>query len=190
MTKEQLSDKIRAALTPLVEDFVAQPSPGANATEEQRVAIERRRQSVRESLGEDDPAYKAASEVLDESLRNLSVSNASQKKENLRLVAEALVVVTNGLRVPVKLKPKGETRSSAAAQKTDGRRNRKSSETLAEETAAVLKALPRASAAFVPKSDITEKVGFDPTSALLKLKREGNAVSNGRRGAGGGWRKA
>ncbi len=193
MNKEQLSDKLQAAIHPLIEEFIGQPSPGASAKEEERAAVEKRRENARKSLGEEDPAFRAANDVLDQLLEALQVSSTDQKKENRRIAAEALIHVTNGLRLPVKLKPKSETGGrkpgGRAGTAADGRRNRKTAEVLARETAAVVKALPRAAAAFVPKSDITEKVGFDPTSALLKLKREGVAVSNGRRGSGGGWRK-
>ena len=194
MTKEQLSDKLQSALTPIVESFVKQASPAASAQEDQRKAIEERRENARKSLGDDDEAFRAANSVLDRQLDELKVSDADQRKENRRLAAEALVHVTNNLRLPLKLKPKNAAGTPGAGGKAgtanDGRRNRKSGEVLAREVAAVVKALPRAASAFVPKSDITEKVGFDPTSALLKLKRTGEAVSNGRRGAGGGWRRA
>lgn len=191
MTKTQLAEKLRSALEPILTDFVAQPSPGASANEEQRKAIEQRRENARKSMGEDDPAFQAASKVYDEELDGLKVSSAQQHQENRRLAAEALVAVTKELRVPVKLKKKSESGGPGGRAGTalDGRRNRKSPETLEKEMAAVLKALPRASASFVPKSDIAAKVNFDPTSALLKLKRLGDAASNGRRGTGGGWRK-
>ena len=193
MTKTQLIDKLRSAVEPILTDFVAQPSPGASANEEQRKAIEQRRENARKSMGDDDPGFQAASKVYDDELDGLKVSTSQQKKENQRLAAEALVAVTNELRIPVKLKKKSESGAAApkgrAGTERDGRKNRKSPETLEKEVAAVLKALPRATAGFVPKSEITKKVGFDPTSALLKLKRLGDAASNGRRGTGGGWRK-
>lgn len=193
MNKEQLTDKLRVAISPLIEEFSAQPSPGSAANEEKRKAIEERREAVRKSLGEDDPAYRAASDVLDQALDGLKISDAHQRKENLRIAAEALIHVTNTLRLPVKLKTKTESGLSGggkAGTPGDGRRFRKTAKMLAEETTAVLKALPRSGSAFMPKGEINEKVGFDSTSALLKLKREGQANSNGRRGSGGGWRRA
>lgn len=192
MTKEQLSDKLRAAISPLIEDFSAQPSPGSSANEEKRKEIEERREILRKGLGEDDPAYRAASDVLNQALDGLKLSESQQRKENLRIAAEALIHVTNTLRMPMKLKTKAESGLGAASKagtSTDGRRFRKTAKALAEETAAVMKILPRSNAGYMSKGEINEKVGFDATSALLKLKREGEANSNGRRGSGGGWRK-
>ncbi len=198
MTKEQLIDSLSKTITPLVDQFASQPSPAARQAEEERAKLEQQRTSLAKALEEGSPAYNAAAAAIEEQLKGLKVDDRTQRKQNLQLAAEAVVVVANMLRVPVKLrdtgsnaaKPASASASASATGGGGGKRTRKSNAQMEQETNAVLKALPGASRGFVSKADIADKVGFDPSSALLKLKREGDAESNGVRGAGGGWRKA
>lgn len=198
MTKEQLSDALLRALQGPVEEFASQPSPAAKEAATKRAKLEADREKLAKVLGEDSPGYGPAVEAIDSQLKSLKIDDRTQRKQNLQLVAEALIFVTNTLRIPVKLKDTGPARApaaTAAARATDGTastkpRTRRSPEAMQREAAAVLRVLPGAGRAFISKGEIAEKVGFDPQSALLKLKREGDAQSNGVRGAGGGWRKA
>ena len=195
MTKEQLIDALHKALQGPVEEFSAQPSPAAAAAETQRTQLEADRENLKKVLGEDSPAFGPAVTAIDEQLKSLKIDERTQRKQNLQLVAEALIVVSNMLRVPIKLKDTGPVPTKPQAAKTASgdaptkTRTRKSSEEMERESNAVLRALPGASRPYISKGDIADKVGFDPSSALLKLKREGDAESNGVRGAGGGWRK-
>ncbi|MEM8783445.1 MAG: hypothetical protein AAGE65_11400 [Planctomycetota bacterium] len=187
MTKEQLIDQFSKSIGPVVEKFAAQPSPAAAELGDQRKKLEKQKADAGKVFDEGSPAYNAAVAAIEDELKGLKIDDRTQRKQNLQLAAEALVVVANTLRVPVKLKDTG--RSSAAAAGS-GKRARKTNAQMEQEATAVLKALPSSKRDFAPKANITEKVGFDPQSALLKLKRDGLAESNGVRGAGGGWRKA
>lgn len=196
MTKEHLIDALSKTLTPIIEEFAAQPSPAAQLADEKREKLESQRANLGKALEEGSPAYNAAVSAIDEELKGLKIDDRTQRKQNLQLAAEAMVVVTNTLRVPLKLKdvnpPASSSAKASAAGSTTptGKRARKSTAQMEEETRAVYKALPGASRDFVSKGFVADKVGFDPSSALLKLKRDGEAESNGVRGAGGGWRKA
>ncbi len=197
MTKEHLIDTLSKTLTPIVEEFAAQPSPAALKAGEDRDKLEQQRANLGRALEEGSPAYNAAAAAIDEQLKGLKIDDRTQRKQNLQLVAEATVVVANMLRVPLKLKDTSPPASAAAAKTATpgspaapGKRTRKSTAQMEQEARAVYKALPGASRDFIAKGEIADKVGFDPSSALLKLKRDGEAESNGVRGAGGGWRKA
>ena len=191
MTKEQLIDSLSKVMTPLVEKFAEQPSPDAAAQDDHRKELETKREQLAKLLGEGSSTYAAASADITDQLKSLKVDSRTQRKQNLQLAAEAVVTVANMLRVPLKLRDTGTGRSASASKvSSGGKRARKSNAQMAQETAAVLKALPSAKKDFVAKGVITDKVGFDPQSALLKLKRDGEAESNGVRGAGGGWRRA
>ncbi|MEM1097986.1 MAG: hypothetical protein AAGH92_04280 [Planctomycetota bacterium] len=192
MTKEQLADQLSKSITPVIEKFAAQPSPAAAELGNQRTSLEKQRADAAKVLDTGSAAYSAAVAAIDEELKGLKIDDRTQRKQNLQLAAEALVIVANTLRVPVKLKDTGRAaaKSSSGAFSGGNKRSRKSNAQMEQEAAAVLKALPSAKKDFVAKADIADKVGFDPQSALLKLKRDELAESNGVRGAGGGWRKA
>ncbi|MEM9752515.1 MAG: hypothetical protein AAF916_03940 [Planctomycetota bacterium] len=192
MTKEQLADQLSKSITPVIEKFAAQPSPAAAELGNQRTSLEKQRADAAKVLDTGSAAYSAAVAAIDEELKGLKIDDRTQRKQNLQLAAEALVIVANTLRVPVKLKDTGRAaaKSSSGAGSGGNKRSRKSNAQMEQEAAAVLKALPSAKKDFVAKADIADKVGFDPQSALLKLKRDELAESNGVRGAGGGWRKA
>ncbi|MEM7578212.1 MAG: hypothetical protein AAF328_12150 [Planctomycetota bacterium] len=190
MTKEQLADQLSKAITPVIEKFVAQPSPAAANVEAERVNLEKQKAGAAKVFDTGSAAYTAAVGAIDEELKGLKIDDRTQRKENLQLAALALVSVANTLRVPIKLKPATGKASSGSSAASGGKRTRKTNAQMEQEANAVLKALPSAKKDFVPKSDIANKVGFDPQSALLKLKRDDLAESNGVRGAGGGWRKA
>jgi hypothetical protein len=194
VTKEQLADQLNKAITPLIEKFIAQPSPEAADSDEHRSRLEKQKSDAAKVFEEGSAALNAAISALEDEIKGLKIDGRTQQKQNRQLASEALIVVTNSLRLPVKLKNtgRGAGRSASASGSAggSGRRSRKTNEQMEQEANSVLKALPAASKDFVPKATIADKVGFDPQSALLKLKRDGYAESNGVRGAGGGWRKA
>jgi hypothetical protein len=193
VNKEQLGTDLLKKLEPMVEQFASQPSPRALEAREKLAEIEEKKAGAAKLLGEGTAAYKAAVRALEEDEKACKVNESFQRKQNLQLFAEALVYVCNHLRVPVKLKDAGGPTQSAGKSSGGsggGKRTRKTAEAMQQESDAVLKALPSASGKYVSKADIETKVGFDPTSALLKLKRDGDAESNGMRGSAGGWRKA
>lgn len=189
MTKEQLADQLSRAITPIVEKFAAQPSPAASELSDQRAALEKQKTDAAKVFDENSAAYAAAVSAIDDELKGLKIDDRTQRKQNLQLAAESMVIVANTLRVPIKLKTTG-SKASSSSSGGGGKRTRKTNAQMEQEANTVLKALPSAKRDFAAKADIADKVGFDPQSALLKLKRDGCAESNGVRGAGGGWRKA
>ncbi len=194
MTKEQLIDQLHQAIAPTIEKFAAQPSPEAAQFDDHRKKLEKQKADASKVFDEGSAAYNAAINAIDEELKGLKVDDRTQRKQNLQLAAEAMVTVGNMLRVPLKLRDTGKITAKAGkwtgSSGGGGKRTRKTNEQMEQETQQVLKALPGSKKDFVSKSEIAGKVGFDPQSALLKLKREGEAESNGVRGAGGGWRRA
>ncbi len=192
MTKEQFGTDLMKKLQPMVEQFVSQPSPRALEAREKLAEIESKKAGLAKVLGDGSPAYKAAVRVLEDEEKNSRVNESFQRKQNLQLVAEAMIYVANELRIPLRLKDSGGPSAPASKGKvgSTGKRFRKTAESMKQESDTVLKALPASNGKFVSKIDLQEKLGFDPTSALLKLKRDGEAASNGMRGTAGGWRKA
>lgn len=110
------------------------------------------------------------------------------RARRLREVAEAVVIATNNMHLPLMLKKAGKASGS-----TGGGHNRMSSADMGKACSAVVKALPSKSGKYLPKGEIAKKAKLDGatvTAALGKLKRDGEAASNGMRGQAGGWRKA
>ena len=104
--------------------------------------------------------------------------------------ALAVLIVTNGLRLPLQIK--GSAPAEAKAVKADraeagGKRmSRASMRQLLEN---ILKAFPTDGSA-IGISELAEKVKAsvsDTRSAILRLKRENKVAPNGARGRGGAW---
>ena len=75
----------------------------------------------------------------------------------------------------------------------DGGNGRITKEETAKRTIVILGALPARNQQFMPIARIVKQTKMDGVqikAGLTKLKREGQVVSNGMRGAGGGWRRA
>ncbi len=184
MSKEQLTDQIRDAISPLVERYAAQKSQRAIDMEKQAEEIE----LMRKKLGEDSPAYKALQGAID----MLEADPGADRKQRLEDASLAVVAAGNDLGLKLRLR----RQPGRTAGKTSGRRTRMSSADSADMAEKVLGVLPPPSTKTekcMSKEDIAQKTGIDSSklqSVLLRLKREGKAESNGKRGLAGGWRRA
>jgi len=198
LTKERLVDLLRPAMKDPIDQYAAQKSAAATKAEADRAELEK----VKAQLGADSPA---AAE-LDRAIKSLEHDPGTDRKARLREAAIAVVAVCNELGVPVEVKkPRSATGSGAAStaslsaeegKKSGGKRKRTSPAEIERLSQLVRKSLPPAStsdARCKTIEDITNETGLskdEVRSALSKLKREGDAESNGFRGPRGGWRKA
>ncbi|MEM0913096.1 MAG: hypothetical protein AAGB29_11770 [Planctomycetota bacterium] len=194
MTKERLVDLLRPAMSENVEKFSSQKSDKALQAEAEIAKIE----SLLSGMAEDSPARAE----LERATQTLAYDPSDDRKSRLRDAAIAVVTICNELGVPVEVKkpkaaPAATGGATAPADKAAGGKRRRTSPAEIERLAVtVRKALPPAStsdARCKTIEDIAGDTGLSKDavrSALSKLKREGDAVSNGFRGPRGGWRKA
>lgn len=194
MSKERLVDLLRPEMGDRIEKFASQKSDKALEAEAEIAKIE----SLKSTLGEGSPALAE----LDRAVQALAYNPADDRKARLRDAAIAVVAICNELGVPVEVKkPRVSAASSQApaapaAKPAGGKRRRTSPAEIERLSQLVRKALPPAStsdARCKTIEDITADTGLskdEVRSALSKLKREGDAESNGFRGPRGGWRKA
>ena len=83
--------------------------------------------------------------------------------------------------------------AAAKPSHKDGGNGQITKEETAKRTTAILGALPARNQKFMPVAELAKRTKMDKVqikAGLTKLKREGHVVSNGMRGAGGGWRRA
>lgn len=187
MTSNQLVNQIRKAIKGPVEEFLKQPSEAAKEQETAKAQIEKAKQELAKTLGgKDNSAYKAAAASLDAEAKNTGVDGRSEQAARRREAAAALVEAAGDLKLPVRIKPNKKTGKPGRPR---GSRKRMTAAEMAGAVDKIHKALPDKKSEFISKSELAKKVGFDPSSVLLKMKRDGTAVSNGRRGVGGGWRR-
>ncbi|MEM9294647.1 MAG: hypothetical protein AAGA57_02505 [Planctomycetota bacterium] len=187
MTREQLADRLSDMLKPVVERYADQKSAIALRAEAEIQKIEQ----LKATLGEDSPAVAK----LQEAVEMLDYDGTSNRKARLQEASFALVHAANSLGLKVQLRAAGKGRGRAPAA-PGAKRTRMSRADIASAADAILKTLPPKNTGddnCKPKSEIADDTGLPASavdSALLRLKREGRATSNGRRGAGGGWRRA
>ncbi|MEM6333794.1 MAG: hypothetical protein AAF823_10700 [Planctomycetota bacterium] len=195
LTKERLIDLLRPVMTEPIETYASQKSDKALEAEAEVAKIEQ----LKEQLGADSPAVKA----LEEAISTLAFDPNDDRKARLRDAAVAVVAICNELKVPVEVKrpkPAPGTVASPAAAPAAAEKPKKRKRTPPAEierlALLVRKALPPAStsdARCKTIEQISDETGVskdEVRSALSKLKREGDAESNGFRGPRGGWRKA
>ncbi|MEM1208880.1 MAG: hypothetical protein AAGI54_06380 [Planctomycetota bacterium] len=193
MTKERLVDLLRPAMSDSIEKFASQKSDKALEAEAEIAKIE----SLKSTLGEGSPALAE----LDKAVAALAYDPADDRKARLRDAAIAVATICNQLGVPIEVKkPRvpaaATTTAEPAAKPATGKRRRTSPAEIERLSQLVRKSLPPAStsdARCKTIEDITSDTGLskdEVRSALSKLKRDGDAESNGFRGPRGGWRKA
>ncbi|MEM6504037.1 MAG: hypothetical protein AAF711_01075 [Planctomycetota bacterium] len=186
MTKETLIEQLTGAIRSLVDRYKAQKSEAALKVEAEQAKLEK----LRDELGEDSPAYAGLEKVI----AGLGYDPGADEKRRLQEASLALVAAANAVGLKVALR-KVAGRSGSGST-SGGTRTRMSSAALEEASEKIHKVLPPANTGddnCKPIGAIAEESGFDPAvvrSALSKLKRDGWAESNGRRGQAGGWRKA
>lgn len=188
MTKEQLVDRIRQALSYELRSFLEQMTSEEQAYQAQIANATAQAEAA--PFPEIAKAWKEKAKDLQANKPDLS---AGRRQE----AALALKVVANEFRLPLELRPSAtETTKSAKgagkgvqAAKESGKRMKRSD--MQKLLAAVIAALP-ADGAWARISELAEKAGAstgDVRSALLRLKREGQAQSNGRKGLAGAWKR-
>ena len=183
---------------------MATATTSAMATEIQK-AIENKIRAYSDQIPPVDPATQKKLDVLDESIEAFGADSSEGKRlakmkakivpdtkklraQRKREVAEAVIIATNSMHLPLMLKKAGKSSGP-----TGGGHNRMSSADMGQACSAVLKALPPKSGTYISKGDVAKKAKMDGatvTAVLGKLKRDGEAASNGMRGQAGGWRKA
>ncbi len=195
MTKEQLADQLQPAITKLITDFVAQKSPESQKAQEALDALEEDKAKVIRALGgADSPAAKAAIAAIQKQQDSLTLDPSKDQMHNRRHAAWALVHAANNLKLPVRLR-EDTRRSQGPAPTAERQRSRITKADLTAATDAVYRVLPPAGTRdtdCLAVDAIATASGLDKDltrSALGKLKRDGRAESNGRRGPGGGWRR-
>ncbi|MCH7490030.1 MAG: hypothetical protein IID05_04970 [Gemmatimonadetes bacterium] len=118
----------------------------------------------------------------------LEPDTASLKKKRIQEVSQALVMACNNLRLPVSVKK--AKRSGGSSDGSVGRLPRAELEAACQK---ILKTLPSKSGKYLNGAEVAKNVDLTPVvlrSALSKLKRDGLAVTNGKKGMAGGYRKA
>lgn len=188
MTKEQLTNEFLRALKDPIKKFTDAPSEASREVESmEKENASKKKELARVFGGTDSAAYKAAAAELDHEVHSSKPDRRSENAQRRRQIAEALMVVANEHRLPLQLKKPVKAGGSGA--KGGGRRGRMTREQMNGAVQSVYDALPEKKGEFMAKSELAEKVGFDPQSVLLKMKREGTAQTNGMRGPGGAWRR-
>ena len=168
------------ALKPLVEGYLNQ-IPAIDADTQKKLdALD----AAIQALGPDTPEGKAIAKQK----AKLEPDVARLRKQRTQEVSEALVMASSSLRLSVALK---KTKHSSGS--SNGSVQRLPKEQLEEACQKILKSLPSKSGKFLNGADVAEKVDLTPVvlrSALAKLKREGLAITNGKKGRAGGYRRA
>ncbi|MEM7682339.1 MAG: hypothetical protein AAF288_10330 [Planctomycetota bacterium] len=188
MTREQLADRLGELLRPVIDRYADQKSALALRAEAEIHKIEQ----LKTTLGADSPAVAK----LQEAVEALDYNGASNRKMRMEEASFALVHAANSLGLKIQLRSAGKGRGRPAGSTGGAKRTRMTRAAIADAAAQILKTLPPKNTGddnCKAKGDIAEDTGLPQSavdSALLRLKREGKAESNGRRGAGGGWRRS
>jgi cysteinyl-tRNA synthetase len=190
ITKEKLSEQLVKAMKKSVEDFVSQTSPEATEAQAAYDELEKEKAKVTKALGE-GVATDAALKALDKEQSKLDLDDKKGTANNRKHAAWAVVAASNEFKLPVALR-----KSAVGSRASSGTRSRLSKAEIEEASEAVLKALPPKNTGddnCMAIGDIADATSLDADtvkSALGKLKRDEKAASNGKRGSGGGWRRA
>jgi len=190
-SKEQLIDRVRASLSTHLEGYLSQKTA---QQQEQEAEIERIQKMI-DKEPENSPTLPALKKVIEGIEHELA--KPGMKSPLRRDAALAVLAVCNEHRLPLQFKQDPAAQPAAAAKpvKQKGERKRIPKEEMEQACVAIMKVLPPADTPdhlCMAKSRVAEKCDLDPkttSSALIKLNRDGQATSNGIRGAGGGWRK-
>lgn len=191
LSKEQLIDRIRTAVAPQLETYLAQKT---THQQEQEKEIERIQKLIAKEPA-NSPTLPALQRVI-ETIQN-ELSKPGINLPLRRDAALAVLAVCNEHRLPLQFKQDAIAQPAAAAKPTRGKGERKRlpREEMQKACEAIMKVLPPKDTPdhlCMAKSRVAEKCDLDAkttSSALIKLNRDGKATSNGIRGAGGGWRK-
>lgn len=190
-TKEQLADRLVKAMKKDLEAFIGQQSPEAAEAKAAYEELEKQKAAAAKALGEDSAAYAGAVKAIEKEQSKLDTDDKKGEANNRKHAALALVIAAREFKLPVALR-----KSATSSGSGTGSRSRMSTKELADACEVVLKALPAKS---VPDDkcksigELADATNLDANtvkSALSKMKRDGSAESNGKRGTGGGWRKA
>lgn len=191
LPKEQLIDRLRSALEPHLKAYLAQKTPHQ---QEQEKEIERIEKVISKEPA-NSPTLPPLQKVVEDIRAELSRPGINMPLR--RDAALAVLAVCNEHRLPLQFKQDQPAKPQVVAKptQTKGNRKRVPREEMQAACAAIMKVLPPKDTPdhlCMAKSRVAEKCDLDPktaSSALIKLNREGQATSNGIRGAGGGWRK-
>lgn len=182
ITKEMLADRIRSVVSHEVKAFLDQMSHEEAAYQAQ--IEEFKAQAAAATLKSVADAWKSEAKRLEADRPDTSATRR-------QAAAMAVLFITNELRLPLQLKGAAQEASKpakAAAEKSGKRMPRAVMQQLLGN---LIKAFP-ADGSFIRIAELAEKTGADISdvrSALLRLKREGKAESNGRKGKGGAWKR-
>ncbi len=182
LTKEQLSDRIRTVLTHEIKAFLDQSSP--EEADYQAKIEEAKAKAAAETVKVVADAWKQQAKQLEAERPDSSVARR-------RDAALAVMIVTNALRLPLELKgsPAVVAKPAGKAQKGEGKRMPRA---VMQKLAANLLAAFPTNGTWIKISQLAETVEAeisDVRSALLRLKRENKAESNGQKGKGGAWKR-
>ena len=175
-----MTTAFQKALKPLVEGYIQQIPSIDEKTQKMLTAFD----AAIDAVGPDTPEGKNIAKQK----AKLEPDIAKLRKQRTQEVSEALVMACNSLRLSVSLK---KAKHSGAS--SNGSVQRLPKADLEEACKKILKTLPTKSGKFLNGAHVAEKLDLEPVvlrSALAKLKRDGLAVSNGKKGRAGGYRKA
>ena len=191
MSRDQLTNSIRDSIKGTVENFISQKSEAAQKAEAERAKL----QEFKQQLGEGSLALKG----IEKAIRDLEHDPSADEKVRRQEAAFALVTFANELKLPVQLAKRSRRSSSgtrASRGSSGGGGGRMSQDEMERVADAVYDTLPPAGTTddeCLSKDEIADQAGVDRSaldSALLKLRRDGKAETNGKRGPSAGWRRA
>ena len=189
MTTDQLAQEIAKALKGPIEKFQDAPTSASKELAELEKKHSAKKKELAKVLsGTSSASYKAAAAELDQELQSSRPDKRSERANQRRQIAAAILEVAAEYRLPLQLK-KAPKASRNGSGRSGGQRSRMTRAQMQEAVQQVYNALPEKKGEFISKADIAEKVGFDPQSVLLKMKRDGTATTNGMRGPGGAWQR-
>ncbi len=182
LTKEQLSDRIRTVLTTELKAFLDQASPEEGAYQAQ--IEEAKAKAAAETV-------KVVADAWRQQARQLEAERPDLSAARRREAALAVMIVTNALRLPLELRGTATVAAKPAGKPAKGEGKRMSRAVMQQLVASLFDAFPT-NGSWIKISQLAEVVGAeisDVRSALLRLKRENKAESNGQKGKGGAWKR-
>lgn len=181
LTKEQLSDRIRQAISADLRAFLEQKSP-VEAEHQAKIA---------QALAQAEAApFPEIAKAWKEKAKQFAAEKPDQSAARRQEAALALKIVANEFRLPLELRvAAGDAPKSAKSAKESGKRMKRSE--MQKLLSDLLAAFPTGGA-WIRIAELAEKTGADVSdvrSALLRLKREDKVESNGRKGMAGAWKR-
>lgn len=177
MSKEALINELQTVIAARVQAFLNAKSDAEAQHDAQMDEVKRRMDA--ESI----PAVKAA---LKTALKEMEDDRPDASAERRQAAAFAIVHICHGLKLPVALKEAGTKAAKVEGGEKKQRMSRAETKEIADKIHAILVAKKTAKVV-----ELADAVGVDAASirsALLRLAREGKAVSSGVKGRNGSWK--